>query len=79
MSSAAVGRFRIVPIIAGAIITFLLLWLLGSTADVFILVFIAVLLSLYLGAVRDLLVEHARIPPKLAFFLAVFGSGAALL
>ncbi|MEO7822465.1 MAG: AI-2E family transporter, partial [Gemmatimonadaceae bacterium] len=79
MSSAAVGRFKVAPIFAGAIITFLLLWLLGATADVFILVFIAVLLSLYLGSVRDLLVEHGRVPPKLAFFLAVFGSGAALL
>ena len=72
-------RFRVAPVFAGAIITFLLLWLLGATADVFILLFIAVLLSLYLGYVRDLLVEHARVPPKLAFFLALFGSGAALL
>jgi predicted PurR-regulated permease PerM len=72
-------QFKVGPIIAGLIITFLLLWLLGATADVFILLFIAVLLSLYLGAVRDLFVEHARVPPKLAFFLAVFGSGAALL
>ncbi len=79
MSSAAVGRFKVAPIFAGAIITFLLLWLLGATADVFILLFIAVLLSLYLGSVRDLLVEHVHVPPKLAFFLAVFGSGAALL
>ena len=79
MSSAAVGRFRVAPIFAGAIITFLLLWLLGATADVFILLFIAVLLSLYLGSVRDLFVEHAHVPPKFAFFLAVFGSAAALL
>ncbi len=78
MSSAAIERFRIAPVLAGAIITFLLLWLLGATASVFLLVFIAVLLSLYLGSVRDLLVEHGRVPPKLAFFLAVFGSGAAL-
>ena len=73
------GRFKVAPIFAGAIITFLLLWLLGATADVFILLFIAVLLSLYLGSVRDLLVEHARVPPRLAFFIAVFGSAAALL
>ena len=73
------GRFKVAPIFAGATITFLLLWLLGATADVFILLFIAVLLSLYLGSVRDLLVEHGRVPPKLAFFLSVFGSGAALL
>ncbi|MEX2109534.1 MAG: AI-2E family transporter [Gemmatimonadaceae bacterium] len=79
MSSGVLQRFRVAPVFAGAIITFLLLWLLGSTADVFLLLFIAVLLSLYLGSVRDLLVEHARVPPKLAFFLAVFLSAAALL
>ncbi len=80
MSSAIAARgFKVAPIFAGAIITFLLLWLLGSTADVFLLLFIAVLLSLYLGSVRDLLVEHVHVPPKLAFFLAVFLSGAALL
>lgn len=79
MSSAAVGRLKVAPIFAGAIITFLLLWLLGATASVFLLVFIAILLSLYLGAVRDLLVEHGRVPPRLAFFLSLFGSAAALL
>jgi len=73
------GRFKVGPIFAGLIITVLLLWLLGATASVFLLVFIAILLSPYLGAVRDLLVEHAHVPPKLAFFLALFGSVTALL
>ncbi|HWL41000.1 MAG TPA: AI-2E family transporter [Gemmatimonadaceae bacterium] len=79
MSTAAGRQFKVAPIFAGAIITFLLLWLLGATADVFLLLFIAIILSLYLGSVRDLLVEHARIPPKLAFFLSIFLSAAALL
>jgi len=61
------------------ILTFLLLWMLGATADVFLLLFIAILISLYLGAVRDLLVEKAHLPPKLAFFISVFGTAAALL
>lgn len=78
MSSAVVQRLKVTPVLAGVILTFLLLWMLGATADVFILLFIAIILSLYLGAVRDLLVEHGRVPPKLAFFLAVAGSGAAL-
>jgi len=79
LSTAAGRQFKVAPIFAGAIITFLLLWLLGATADVFLLLFIAIILSLYLGSVRDLLVEHARIPPKLAFFLSIFLSAAALL
>lgn len=78
MSSAVVQRLKVTPVLAGVILTFLLLWMLGATADVFILLFIAIILSLYLGAVRDLLVEHGRVPPKLAFLLAVAGSGAAL-
>jgi predicted PurR-regulated permease PerM len=61
------------------ILTLLLLWMLGATADVFLLLFIAIIISLYLGAVRDLLVEKGHVPPKLAFFLSVVGSFAALI
>ena len=66
------------PILTGVILTFLLLWMLGATADVFLLLFIAIILSLYLGAVRDVLVNRAHVPPKLAFFISVVGSAAAL-
>ena len=79
MASAAAPRVRVAPIITGVILTFLLLWMLGATADVFLLLFIAILISLYLGAVRDLLVEKAHLPPKIAFFISVFGTAAALL
>ncbi len=72
-------RPRVAPIIAGVILTFLLLWMFGATADVFLLLFIAIIISLYLGAVRDLLVERAHLPPKLSFFISVVGSAAALL
>lgn len=80
MASAAVsGRARVAPILAGVILTLLLLWMLGATADVFLLLFIAIIISLYLGAVRDLLVDKAHVPPKVAFFISVVGSAAALL
>jgi len=79
VASAAAPRVRVAPIVTGIILTFLLLWMLGATADVFLLLFIAILISLYLGAVRDLLVEKAHLPPKLAFFISVFGTAAALL
>ena len=79
MASAAAPRVRVAPIITGVILTLLLLWMLGATADVFLLLFIAILISLYLGAVRDLLVEKAHLPPKIAFFISVFGTAAALL
>ncbi|MFL5621068.1 MAG: AI-2E family transporter [Gemmatimonadaceae bacterium] len=81
-SSTAFGggsRVRVAPILAGVILTLLLLWMLGSTAHVFLLLFIAIIISLYLGAVRDQLVEKAHLPPRLAFFVSVVGTGAALL
>ena len=80
MASAAapVRRTRVAPILAGVILTLLLLWMLGATADVFLLLVIAIILSLYLGAVRDLLVDKAHVPPRLAFFISVVGSAALL-
>ena len=80
MASAAVPtRPRVAPILAGVILTLLLLWMLGATADVFLLLFIAIIISLYLGAVRDVLVEKAHLPPRLAFFLSILGTAAALI
>ena len=73
------GRVKVAPILTGVILTLLLLWMFGATADVFLLLFVAIILSLYLGAVRDLLVEHVHLPPKLAFFVSVVGSAAALI
>src|SRR6266513_3545082 len=75
----AAPRVRVASILTGVILTFLLLWMLGATADVFLLLFIAIIISLYLGAVRDLIVEKAHVPPKIAFFLSVVGTAAALL
>jgi predicted PurR-regulated permease PerM len=69
---------KVAPILTGVILTFLLLWMLGATADVFLLLFIAIILSLFLGAVRDIFVERLHVPPRIAFFLSVFGSAAAL-
>ncbi|HJQ12388.1 MAG TPA: AI-2E family transporter [Gemmatimonadaceae bacterium] len=81
MASAAApaSRVRVAPILAGVILTLLLLWMLGATADVFLLLFIAILLSLYLGAVRDVLVDKAHVPARLAFLISVVGSAAILI
>jgi predicted PurR-regulated permease PerM len=73
------GRTKVAPIVTGIILTVLLLWMLGATAHVFLLLFIAIIISLYLGAVRDLLVERAHVPPRLAFFISVVGTATALL
>ena len=80
MASAAIpGRSRVAPVVTGVILTVLLLWLFGATAHVFLLLFIAIIISLYLCAVRDLLVNRAHVPPRLAFFISVVGTAAALL
>jgi len=79
LASASAPRVKVAPILTGVILTLLLLWMLGATADVFLLLFIAIIISLYLGAVRDLLVEKTHVPPKLAFFISIFGTAAALL
>ena len=55
------------------------LWLVGATASVFLLLFLAIIISLLLGAIRDLLVERAKVPPRLAFFISVIGTLGAVI
>ena len=45
------GGIKLAPILTTVILTILLLWMVGKTSAVFLLLFIAVILSLYLGAV----------------------------
>jgi len=78
-AAAPVARPKVGSVVAGVILTVLLLWMFGATAHVFLLLFIAIIVSLYLGAVRDLLVEKAHMPPRLAFFVSVVGTFTALL
>jgi len=79
LASPGTSSVKVAPILAGVVLTFLLLWMLGKTADVFLLLFIAIIISLYLGAVRDLLVNKLHAPPKLAFFISVVGTAGAFL
>lgn len=75
MSDALGGHpVRLAPALATVVLTVLILWLVGSTASIFLLLFLAIIISLYLGAVRDVLVKRALIPDRLAFFLALVGT-----
>ncbi|MEO8576858.1 MAG: AI-2E family transporter, partial [Gemmatimonadales bacterium] len=79
MSDALGGQhFKLAPALATVILTILILWMVGTTASVFLLLFLAIIISLYLGAVRDLLVKRGRVPERLAFFIAVFGTLVAI-
>jgi predicted PurR-regulated permease PerM len=50
----------------------------GTAADIFLLLFIAVLFSLYLGAVTDFFQRRGHFPRWLAFSFALFGTLAAI-
>ncbi len=73
------ANFRLAPALATVVLTVLLLWLVGSTASIFLLLFLAIIISLYLGAVRDVLVKRAMVPDGLAFVLAIVGTLVAII
>jgi predicted PurR-regulated permease PerM len=83
LSSAAISieslrRVRVAPILTATVLTVLLLWLFGKAAHVLILLFLGILLALYLGALRDFLMRHLRIPPRLAYISAMLLTIGAL-
>ena len=65
-------RTRFGPILGATVITVLLIWLFYTVADVLLLLFIAVLVSLYLGSVTNFLVRRLPVPRALAFTAAIF-------
>lgn len=71
MSANSAGAGKIAGTITAVTLLVLVLWIFQRTVDVFLLLFIAVILSLYLGAVRDLLVSRVRVPARLAFTASV--------
>lgn len=77
MNSPNDARFRFAPLLAATVATVLLLWLLWTVADVLLLLFIAVILSLYLGAVTDFLVKRGA-PRPLAFATAILATLGAV-
>lgn len=72
-------RFRFAPLLAAIVAVVLLLWLFGRVADLLILLFIAVLISLYLGAVTDFLVQRLGVHRRVAFGLALAGTVGAVI
>jgi predicted PurR-regulated permease PerM len=76
---ADVGRrFKFAPILAATVLTVLLLWLFGTVADVLLLLFLAILISLYLGAVADAITRRTRLPRRASLAVAIVLSAAAL-
>ncbi|MGH7663663.1 MAG: AI-2E family transporter [Gemmatimonadaceae bacterium] len=79
MTTALAKTFRFAPILTAIVLTVLLLWLLGAVAEVFLLLFIAIIVSLYLGAATDFLVRRFKLPRQLGFIGALLLTTAALI
>jgi predicted PurR-regulated permease PerM len=71
MIPSAAGRLRLAPALTAVTLTVLLLWLLGTAAEIFLLLFIAILISLYLGAITEILHRRTGLPRRPALWLAV--------
>ena len=74
--SAAPRRFG--PALAGVAAAALLVWLAGRVADLLLLLFIAILLAVYLGATTDFLLSRTRLSRGAAFVAAILGTIVAV-
>ena len=77
----AVGasRVRIAPILTATVLTVLMLWLFGRAAQIFLLLFGSIIISLYLGAVADFFDRRLHTPRRGSIALAVLVSLAGLI
>lgn len=71
--------FTFGPILAATVFTVGAIWLSVRVADVFLLLFIGILISLYLGALAGVLHRRARIPDRIAFLVAILISFGGLV
>jgi predicted PurR-regulated permease PerM len=71
-------RFRFAPILTATVLTVLLIWLFKTVAQVFVLLMLGVLVSLYLGAVSRWIQRRTHISDKWGLAAAIFGSVGAL-
>ena len=76
--TVAEQRFRFGPILGATVVTVLLIWLFYSVAEVLLLLFIAIIVSLYLGSVTDFLVARLPVSRPFAFTIAIFATLGAI-
>jgi predicted PurR-regulated permease PerM len=77
----AARRFKFAPILTATVFTVLLLWVAGRAMHVFLLLFLGIMISLYLGALAGVLHRRLKIPEGWSLAGAVLLSigGLALL
>ena len=78
-ATSSAARFRFAPILTATVVTVLLLWLFGSAAHIFLLLFGAILISLYLGALAGQIEARLRLPRRAALLLAIFSTLGAVV
>ena len=76
---AAPRQFKFAPILTATVLTVLLLWLFKTVAQVFVLLMLGILLSLYFGAVANWIKRHTRVPDGVALAGAILGSVGVLV
>lgn len=76
--SADPPRFKYAPALTATVLVVLLLWLIGSVADVLMLLFLGILIAVYLNALAATLRRRLRVPQRFAFPAALLVSLGAL-
>jgi predicted PurR-regulated permease PerM len=71
-------RVRFAPILTATVLTILLLLLVKNVANVLVLLFLGILISLYLRALADLIERRVRVPDPFAYIAALFITFAAI-
>jgi predicted PurR-regulated permease PerM len=72
-------KFKFAPILTATVFTVLLIWLAGRVAEVFLLLFLGILISLYLGALADTLRRRLRVPERFSLLVAILLSFGGLV
>jgi predicted PurR-regulated permease PerM len=76
---ATIRNSRFGSILTATVLTILLLWLFIEVSHVVVLLFLAILISLYLGAVADFFSERLHLPRRSALPLAIVVTLAAVV
>ncbi len=71
-------KLRIAPVLTAVVLVYLLLRLLGSAADVFLLLFLGILVSQFLGSIADVIDSRTKLSRRAGIGIAVAISLVAL-
>ncbi|MES2180053.1 MAG: AI-2E family transporter [Gemmatimonadota bacterium] len=74
-----VSKFKFSHILAATVFTVLLLWLTAKTAEVFLLLFLGILISLYLMALAGVIHRRLHLSERWSFLLAISVSFGGLV